>query len=184
MIGKRDRDKLGMIPKVSAHVEVGLNVLVLSDTHMPARARELPVPVKEAVAKADLILHAGDLASEAVLADLENHAPVVAVYGNVDVDELRKRLPRRVIVPIRQYRIGLIHGDGSWSSTMARAAAAFANESVDCVVFGHSHQPICERRLGVLFLNPGSPTDKRRQPKHSFAWLRPGTTLEAELVYF
>lgn len=171
-------------PTSSASSKHPVKALVLADTHMPSRARAFPAPVVAALGEADLILHAGDLATLAILKELELYAPVHAVWGNVDDPEVRMRLPRRTIVPVGKFRVGLIHGDGGARSTIERAALAFAFEDVDCIVFGHSHQPVNTRREGVLFLNPGSPTDRRRQPKYSFAWLRAGDTLEAEIVYF
>jgi putative phosphoesterase len=161
-----------------------VKALVLADTHMPSRARKLPETVLAALREADLILHAGDLAALSVLEELQTYALVTAVSGNIDTPEVQSRLPRRVIVPIGKFRVGMVHGHGATSTTLERAAAAFASDAVDCVVFGHSHQPLLLRRDGRLFLNPGSPTDKRGQPKYSFAWLHAGDTLEAEVVYF
>ena len=159
-------------------------VLVLADTHMPSRARAFPAPVLAALQEANLIIHAGDFASLEVLDELQTFAPVVAVYGNVDPPEVRMRLPRRIIISVGRFRIGIVHGDGGPRTTIERAAQAFAFEDVDCIVFGHSHQPLCRREDDVLFLNPGSPTDKRHQSKYSFAWLHVGDTLDAEIVYF
>ncbi len=161
-----------------------VKALVLADTNMPSRARVFPEPVVAALRQADLILHAGDLAKLAVMQELEAYAPVYAVSGNVDTPEVVSRLPRRLIVPVGTFQIGLIHGHGATGSTLERAAAAFARDAVDCVVFGHSHQPLLTHRDGRLFLNPGSPTDKRGQPRYSFAWLRASEALEPEIVYF
>ncbi|MGH2458433.1 MAG: metallophosphoesterase family protein, partial [Chloroflexota bacterium] len=156
-----------------------VKALVLSDTHLPSRAQRLPEPVLAALGEADLILHAGDLATAAVLDELRQYAPVTSVYGNVDDEEVRRTLPRRTIVDVGAFRVGLVHGHGATGTTLERATAAFANDAVDCVVFGHSHRPLCERRNGRLFLNPGSPTDLRTQPKRSFAWLCAGDSLDA-----
>lgn len=161
-----------------------MNILVLADTHIPSQARRFPSAVIDALARADLVLHAGDMIKEWVLQELERYAPVVAVAGNNDDEELWARLPRQTVVPAGPFRIGLVHGDGARGTTLSRAAAAFVGERVDCVVFGHSHQPLCVSQGGVLYLNPGSPTDKRREPHYSFAWLRLGEELEAEHVFF
>lgn len=159
-------------------------ILVLSDTHIPTRATAFPGKVVEALREADLILHAGDLATPAVLDELRNYGkPVVAVRGNVDVPELR--LPRRAVIPIGRFKIGMIHGDGATGSTFGRAAAAFAEEPVQIVVFGHSHQPLLKEENGRFYLNPGSPTDKHREPRYSFAWIYvEDDGLRPELVYF
>ena len=159
-------------------------ILVLSDTHIPTRAKAFPPKVVEALREADLILHAGDLATPAVLDELRSYGkPVVAVRGNVDVPELR--LPRRAIVPVGPFNIGMIHGDGAASTTLGRAAAAFAADSVQLVVFGHSHHPLLQEENGRFYLNPGSPTDKRREPHYSFAWIHVEEDgLRPEIVYF
>ena len=118
------------------------NILVLSDTHMPSRGRVLPAAVQAVLPQADLILHAGDLTTGGVLEELRSHALVVAVAGNNDTPELCAELPRQAVVPAGAFRIGLVHGDGPGGNTFSRAAGAFAAGSVDCVVFGHSHQPL------------------------------------------
>lgn len=159
-------------------------ILVLSDTHIPTRAKAFPAKVVEALREADLILHAGDLATPEVLDELCGYGkPVVAVRGNVDVPELR--LPRRAVIPVGPFKIGMIHGDGAASTTLGRAVAAFADEPVQVVVFGHSHQPLLQEENGRFYLNPGSPTDKRREPRYSFAWIHVEEDgLRPELVYF
>ncbi len=148
-----------------------MRIGVVSDTHIPMRARALPPILFEAFGDVDAILHAGDVATEDVLRDLEAVAPVLAVRGNVDPPELWTRLPQRRLLHFDGVHIGLIHGDGAGGTTAGRALKAFADERVSCVVFGHSHIPLCERRGGVLLFNPGSPTDRRRQPTFSYGLL-------------
>lgn len=159
-------------------------ILVLSDTHIPGRARSLPPQVLEAAARADAIIHAGDLVSVDVLDELALFAPVTAVRGNVDDDEVYRRLPDRALLERGGVRIGVTHGHlGRAATTAGRALEQFAGVVVDVVVFGHSHQPLIERRQGVLLVNPGSPTDRRRAPRPTFAWLQcGGGRVEAELV--
>lgn len=94
---------------------------------------------------------------------------------------LKATLPRARIVEVGGFRLGLIHGDGVAGSTLERARRAF--NGVDCIVFGHSHSPYLRRHDSVLMLNPGSPTDKRRAPRPSFALLRITDHLDAEIVY-
>lgn len=158
---------------------VALRIGVISDTHIPARGRSLPAEVFRIFADVDLILHAGDLVTLDVLTELEALAPVCAVYGNVDPPEVRRRLTARRIVEAGRFRIGLCHGDGGRSAVEV-AARAFSG--VDCVVFGHSHQPLCEWRGGVLFFNPGSPTDRRREAHYSVGLLRAGEALTGEII--
>jgi len=138
-----------------------MRIGVLSDTHIPGRARALPGKIFELFAGVDLILHAGDITIHDVLDELAALAPVHAVCGNMDPYELRYSIPRRQVVTAAGKRIGLIHGDGAAGSTKVRALSAFSDEEVDAVVFGHSHMPTCERHGSILLFNPGSPTDRR-----------------------
>lgn len=162
-----------------------MRIGVVSDTHVPARARQLPAALFEIFDGVELILHAGDLVEERILTELSVIAPVEAVAGNMDSWELHQRLGQKKILTLAGYRIGLIHGDISTdrSKTPQRAFAAFKNDNVDCVVFGHSHQPYHQLMDGVLLFNPGSPTDRRREPRHSCGLLTLGETLQAELIY-
>jgi putative phosphoesterase len=154
---------------------------VISDTHVPDRARSLPAAALAALAGSDLILHAGDLVQLAVLEPLAAIAPTLAVYGNVDRSEVRRRLTARGLALVGRWRIGLVHGHGEGGRTPDRALAAF--EAVDAVVFGHSHRALCERRDSVLLFNPGSPTDRRWGPFCSVGRLRVTEAgIEGEIV--
>ncbi|EEG79040.1 metallophosphoesterase family protein [Dethiobacter alkaliphilus] len=162
-----------------------MRIGVLSDTHIPARAKHLPPVLFDLFDGVDLILHAGDLVEESVLDDLTAIAPVEAVAGNMDSFEVHERLGEKKILQLAGYNIGLIHGNigSNRSKTPQRSLEAFAGEAVDCVVFGHSHQPYNERVNGVLLFNPGSPTDRRREPRHSCGIITLGKTIEAEIIY-
>ncbi|MCR3922420.1 MAG: metallophosphatase family protein [Firmicutes bacterium] len=162
-----------------------MRIGVLSDTHIPTRARQLPPALFTIFAGVDLILHAGDLAEEHVLEDLAAIAPVEAVAGNMDSIAIQQRLGNTKILELAGYRIGLVHGHlgSNRNKTPQRALETFATEQVDCVVFGHSHQPYRQTSTGVLLFNPGSPTDRRREPRHSCGLLTLGSTIEAEHIY-
>lgn len=156
---------------------------VISDTHIPYRAKAIPPVVFDLFAGVSMILHAGDLACDDVIVELEAIAPVYAVYGNVDPPELVHKLPKKREIHAGGARIGLIHGDGPGRSTPERARTAFSG--VDCVVFGHSHIPMCERVDGVLLFNPGSATDKRGQERHSVGVLTvQGGVVQGEILRF
>lgn len=154
---------------------------VISDTHMPSRGKEIPDGLAERLRRVDLILHAGDITTLGVLRQFERLAPVLAVSGNVDDAAVRQLLPATRTVAIEKFNIGLVHGDGAGPSTIERARRAFAE--VDCIVFGHSHTPTVEIYRSTLMVNPGSPTDPRRQPRPSYAVLTVGETIQAEIVY-
>ncbi|MDW7650679.1 MAG: metallophosphoesterase family protein [Bacillota bacterium] len=161
-----------------------MRIGVVSDTHIPARARQLPPALFTLFDGVDLILHAGDLVDENVLTELAAIAPVEAVAGNMDSLAMHTRLGRKKILSPGGFRIGLIHGDigSNRNKTPQRALEAFIADDVDCVVFGHSHQPYLEKVGGILLFNPGSPTDRRREPRHSCGLLTLGESIEAEII--
>jgi uncharacterized protein len=163
-----------------------MKIAVISDTHLPRFTARLAVALERVASEGpDLILHCGDLTTLEATFVFERIAPVDAVAGNNDGPEIVRRYGRRKIVACDGLLVGMIHGDGRHGTTLGRARAAFSNERVDAVVFGHSHVPYLERENGVLLLNPGSPTDKRRQPRFSFAVLETaGGVPAARLVFF
>jgi uncharacterized protein len=141
-------------------------VAVISDTHLPRGARRIPDACLEAMRASDLILHAGDFTYPEVLHDLEQLGPAVAaVHGNVDSEELRRMLPEARVVDAAGARIAMLHDAGPAHGRLERMRARFPD--ADAVVFGHSHIPLHEERGGFQIFNPGSPTDRRRQPKHT-----------------
>jgi len=138
-------------------------LLLISDTHIPGRARALPTAVRTAAKDADLVIHAGDWVSPAVLAELRQLCDVVGVHGNNDGADLRAELPEVARLTIGGIRFAVIHETGDARGREARMDAAFPD--VDVLVFGHSHIPWdTVTPAGLRLLNPGSPTDRRRQP--------------------
>jgi hypothetical protein len=115
--------------------------------------------------RADLILHAGDVVASSVLRQLEAYAPVDAVNGNMDEPALREALPDRRVVEVEEARIGMVHVAGPKTGREERLASWFPG--CDAVVYGHTHIPQLEEHGGVWFLNPGSPTERRRAPFRS-----------------
>ena len=139
-------------------------LLLLADTHVPKRARALPDQVWQAVDEADVVFHAGDWVTETHLDELESRATrLIGVYGNNDGDELRARLPEIADVTIDGIRFAMIHETGSAGGREARCDVQFPD--ADVLIFGHSHIPWdTTTPRGLRLLNPGSPTDRRRQP--------------------
>jgi len=131
---------------------------LISDTHIPARANVIPPRVFEVFAGSNLIMHAGDLIQLRVLSDLERLAPVVAVYGNMDEPDVRERLPKMRSVEVYGWKIGVIHNPGALWGTRRMKRVAKQN-NFDVLVFGHTHRPSFRREEGILFINPGSPTN-------------------------
>jgi putative phosphoesterase len=160
---------------------------IVSDTHMPRMARSLPAPLAEALRKVDHILHAGDWTDLRVLEALEKFAPVDGVAGNNDGPEIVKKFGLKKILKLGDKRIGLVHGHGNGTrgATEARAIRSFQDDDVDCIVYGHSHVPALKEVNGIIVFNPGSPTDKRRQPQYSFGLIKiSGSRIEAKHVFY
>src|SRR5215467_11414241 len=151
----------------------GMKVGVVADTHLPRFGVELPASLRDGLRneRVHLIVHLGDFTGTDTPKLFEVLAPLEAVAGNNDPPELVARFGRRKIVPVDGVRLGLVHGDGPRGTTIDRSVSAFAQETVDVICFGHSHQPLCERRGGLWLVNPGSPTDRRQQPRCSYAIL-------------
>lgn len=133
---------------------------LISDTHIPDRARILPQNVLDAFANVDLILHAGDLTSLKAIEELEDLAPVMAVQGNMDrakgID-----LPKARVIEAEELRIGLVHGEVYPRADTQQLLYLAKELDADILVSGHSHQPKIEQAEGILLLNPGSPVVPR-----------------------
>jgi uncharacterized protein len=141
-----------------------VRLLLIADTHVPTRARDLPSPVWEEVAKADVVIHAGDWIALELLDELESRAArLVACWGNNDGPALRARMPERADVTLAGVRFTVVHETGAATGREARMSRLYPDSEV--LVFGHSHIPWdTTTKTGLRLLNPGSPTDRRRQP--------------------
>jgi uncharacterized protein len=145
-----------------------VRLLLIADTHVPKRARDLPAQVWDEVAKANVVMHAGDWVEPSLLDALEARARrLVACWGNNDGEELRTRLPERADVNLEGLRFTVTHETGGSAGRDARMAKLYPD--TDVLVFGHSHIPWdTTATTGLRLLNPGSPTDRRRQPFATF----------------
>ena len=158
-------------------------VAVISDTHMPRRGRRLPDGCVERLRAADAIVHAGDLMELEVLHELQALGPPVhAVRGNVDSSELHARLPLQRLLDLDGVKVAVLHDAGPKTGRLERLRGRFPDARA--VIFGHSHIPLHEEADGFQIFNPGSPTDRRRQPTHTMgvATAR-GGRLSFELVH-
>ena len=159
-------------------------IAIIADTHMPRGSRRLPAACVERIARADLLLHAGDFATLTVLRELEAIGPPLAgVHGNVDSDELRRLLPAERVIEAAGARIALTHDAGPRAGRLERMRRRFGDRA-DALVFGHSHLPLHERAEdGFQIFNPGSPTERRRAPRHTMGVaVAEGAVLRFELV--
>jgi uncharacterized protein len=160
-----------------------MRVVVLSDTHAPRRWRQCPPRVAAHLRAADLILHAGDVCTASVLTELTGYAPVVAVAGNNDGPDVAAwGAAEMAELDLEGLAVAMIHDSGPKTGRLARMRRRFP--SADLVVFGHSHIPLDESADGFRIFNPGSPTDRRRQPHGTIGLLRveAGRLTEASIV--
>jgi uncharacterized protein len=145
-----------------------VRLLLIADTHVPRRARDLPARVWDEVADADVVVHAGDWVAPELLDELESRAArLVACWGNNDGPALRERLPERADAMLDGLRLTVVHETGAAAGREARMSRLYPD--CDVLVFGHSHIPWdTTTATGLRLLNPGSPTDRRRQPFCSY----------------
>lgn len=147
-----------------------VKVLVVSDTHAPRRWKGVPESLLGPLRRCDVILHAGDVCEVGVLDELSAFAPVHAVLGNNDGDDVATwGAPMDRVLELGGVRVAMVHIAGPKQGRGRRMAHQFPD--ADIVVFGHSHQPVDMVEDGTHLFNPGSPTDPRREPMGSYGWL-------------
>ncbi|MFN2452457.1 MAG: metallophosphoesterase family protein [Candidatus Dormibacteria bacterium] len=157
-----------------------MRIAVIADTHLPRRARDLPPSAWQTVRSADAVIHAGDVVADSLLDRLEAERPLHAVRGNNDTGLLRL-LPERLDLRLEGVEVGVVHDAGPTAGRRGRLRALFPRARV--VVYGHSHIPVVDDEGGLLLLNPGSPTDRRRMPFFTMAVLDiTGSSVTARLV--
>lgn len=149
-----------------------MRILVLSDTHIPRAASELPEEIYGQIKNVDMILHAGDFVEKDIYEKLGQMKEMKAVCGNMDTANLRNILNPKEIIQIGKFKIGLIHGYGAPRDLIETVKKEFTG--VDAIVFGHSHVATNVTKGGVLFFNPGSPTDKVFATSNSYGILEVG----------
>ena len=148
-----------------------MRVVVLADTHAPRRWRVCPPRVAVQLRGADLILHAGDVCTVSVLAELAEYAPVVAVLGNNDEPEVAAwGAAETAELDLEGLSVAMVHDSGATVGRLVRMRRRFP--AADLVVFGHSHIPLDQSGGALRIFNPGSPTDRRRQPQGTLGVLQ------------
>ena len=160
-----------------------VRAVVLADTHAPRRWRQCPPIIARYLRQADLILHAGDVCTAGVLDELSGYAPVLVVRGNNDGEDIAAWGAQEAVeFDLAGLPVAMIHDSGPSAGRCARLRRRFPTAHL--VVFGHSHIPADQAADGVRIFNPGSPTDRRRQPHGTFGLLHieDGQLLEARIV--
>ena len=158
-----------------------MSIVILGDTHLPKGSRRLPEACVEAIRASELVIHTGDFTRLTALEEIAAlGTPMRAVHGNVDEPLIAERLPLAMTFEVGPVRIGLIHDAGASRGRLKRMQRSFPD--ADVVVFGHSHLPLHERGGdGFQIFNPGSPTERRRAPRHSYGVAEVGADGSLEL---
>ncbi len=158
-----------------------MKIGIISDTHIKSNLDRLD-QVRSWLSEVDFLIHVGDFTGLEVVRNLVAFKNLIGVWGNNDGEEIKKILKEKEILEVEGYRIGLFHGHGEKKTTQERALEKFKDDSVDIIVFGHSHQPLILTKNKILLLNPGSPTNKRRERWFSYIVLQlEQGSLKAEL---
>jgi putative phosphoesterase len=160
-----------------------MKVAVLADTHAPRRWRSCPPAVADQLTGVDLILHAGDVCTAGVLAELEGYAPVRAVLGNNDGPDVAEWGALQTLqLDLAGLPVAMVHDAGPAPGRPARMRRRFPGAAL--LIFGHSHIPLDHEADGQRLFNPGSPTDRRRQPRGTMGLLdiTGGRLVSAEIV--
>ena len=148
-----------------------MKIAILSDTHAKKHSDKLFKFIDNLSNEADMIIHAGDFISSSIVSKLKEHKNFVGVWGNNDKGYIKDLLKEKEIIIVEGYKIGLYHGHGNTKSTIDTAYDKFIDDSVDIIVFGHTHQPLILTKNKILMINPGSPTSKRRELWYSYVIL-------------
>lgn len=156
---------------------------VISDTHIPDRASDIPQEILEDFKNVDMVIHVGDLVELSVIKQLKTVCNnVIAVWGNMDSLEARDKLHEKEIIKVGKYKIGVMHGIGHPGRLIELLMDKFKDDKVDIIIFGHSHLPLNEKRGEILFFNPGSPTDKIFSPFNSYGIIELNDKIEAKII--
>lgn len=148
-------------------------ITILSDTHYPSkRVSQIPNWFEPYLCRSDLIIHLGDWNTLEMADYLMQFAPVYGVYGNNDTEGIVEKFPDRQVLELEGIRIGMIHGHGRGGTTEQRAIQAFEDDLPDVILFGHSHIPLLSQEASLTLFNPGSASDRRRQPLFSIGTMK------------
>lgn len=155
--------------------------VVISDTHELSGERVLET-LGDHIQGVDGIIHCGDVVGMGVIEALEERVPVIAVAGNMDTLDIKRKYPKQEILEVEGLRIGIVHGWGSPHGILSKILYAFRTEPLDAILFGHTHECMNREKDGMLLLNPGSLLDRVFTNRNSLGILEVGSTLKAEIV--
>ena len=160
-----------------------MKIGVISDTHIPDKAEDIPKKILDEFKHVDMVIHAGDLVDLSALEALKGVCGnVKAVWGNMDPEEVRKTLPQKETFKAGNFKVGLMHGWCHPAKLIELLTEAFKNDKVDLIIFGHSHCGLNEKKGGILFFNPGSATDKVFAPYNSYGIIEINDKIKATII--
>jgi len=148
-----------------------MKIVVLSDTHIPHRAQDLPDRIWKEIDRADIVVHGGDFTSYEFLTELKAVKELKAVYGNMDEYRVASELPEKLVFEVEGVRIGVMHGFGAPLGLESRIKERFSGDNIDVLIYGHSHRAVWKKENDLYILNPGTPTDTIFSRKRTFAIL-------------
>ena len=140
-----------------------MKIAVISDTHVRKHMDKIEKLITKLLKDVDLVIHAGDYTSNKVIPYIKKYHRFVGVYGNNDKAETRSKVKEKEIITLGKYKIGVYHGHGSKKNTLDNVYEIFKDDSLDIIIFGHSHKPFITTKNKTLVINPGSPTSKRKE---------------------
>lgn len=160
-----------------------MKIGVISDTHIPERAGDLPQEVYSAFKDVDMVIHAGDLTDLVVIEKIKTVCKDVrGVWGNMDQYEVREKLPQKNIFEAGNYKIAVVHGFGPPNKLIELVTGIFKADDPDIIIFGHSHTAFNEKKGDILYFNPGSPTDKIFAPYNSYGIIEISDKIETRII--
>jgi len=158
-----------------------MRLCVISDTHIPDRAAELPKRILDDIKAADLLVHAGDFTSMQAYETIRKLNKMIAVCGNIDEAALAQQLPRSATFKAGKFKAGVTHGYGRAENVLETVQKDF-DASYHLVIFGHAHAPCVETIGKTIYVNPGSPTDTIFAPYNSYAIIEIGDTIMPRII--
>jgi hypothetical protein len=160
-----------------------MRIVVISDTHFSGPDFKLPEKLLEDIKNSDMVIHTGDFVESGFLDGLKSMAKEVkAVWGNMDSDELKNKLPEKDIFKIGRFKVGITHGSGAPGNLVSTLSEVFKDDNPDLILFGHSHVAFNERIGNTIFFNPGSPFDRIFAKYNSYGIIDINDKIEARIV--
>jgi len=156
-----------------------MKIGVISDTHLREPHLQFKKMIESHFRDVEKILHAGDFVDRSIAEYLSSQKELIAVCGNMDPQDIQKAFPRKRIIEVKGFKIGLIHGGGPPFGIESRIREEF--DEVDAIVYGHSHAPANHQVKNIYFFNPGSPT-RSFIHRASLGILHLGEKIEGEII--